>query len=382
MNEPSADSLVKPAPFEGRGAVTIRRSALVACGLAIAIVLAVSLWLTRSEQRDADVEPPAARAADPTLIDERMVKASDALTLPTTPPAPLPRPDSEVVASEGFVPAAPLRQERAPFANENFVPRAPVSALAPTPSGKPQAATLAGSVALGRERATFTRLATRDTEGDARNADLEVKLNNAGSETTSATARDEAAVDCACVLERGAIIPASLYTPIDSTVPGTITAQVRKDVYDATHQSLLIPRGSRLVGKYASTMANGQARLFVAFDWIKLPNGRPINLGNIAGVDLQGVAGLGGEVDFHTSRLLGNVVLLSILGVGTQLAQPRNSGSIVISDVRQGVAQQTSSVASQIASNYLGRQPTIHTPAGYLLNVMVEHDLRLVAYTQ
>jgi type IV secretory pathway VirB10-like protein len=42
--------------------------------------------------------------------------------------------------------------------------------------------------------------------------------------------------------------------------------------------------------------------LFVGFESIKLPNGHTINLGNMPGVDLQGVAGSGGKLDFHTGQ--------------------------------------------------------------------------------
>ncbi len=179
------------------------------------------------------------------------------------------------------------------------------------------------------------------------------------------------------------IIPASLYTPIDSTVPGIVTAQVRQDVYDSTHRTLLIPEGSRLIGAYGSGMMNGQARLFVGFDSIKLPNGHTIGLGNMPGVDLQGVAGLGGKVDFHTGRLFANVALLSVLGAATQLVQPHYSNggtNVVIYGAGQAAGQQVSTVSSQVASQYLNQPPTIHTPAGFVLNVMVEHDLSLPPY--
>jgi type IV secretion system protein VirB10 len=129
-------------------------------------------------------------------------------------------------------------------------------------------------------------------------------------------------------------------------------------------------------------MTNGQARLFVGFDSIKLPNGHTIELGSMPGVDLQGVAGLGGKVDFHTARLFGNVVLLSILDAAAQLVQSRGSGTgtNVIINVGQAAGQHASALSSPSSGQYSNQAPTMHTPEGFILNVMVEHDVPLLPY--
>jgi type IV secretion system protein VirB10 len=129
-------------------------------------------------------------------------------------------------------------------------------------------------------------------------------------------------------------------------------------------------------------MTNGQARLFVGFDSIKLPNGRTIELGNMPGVDLQGVAGLGGKVDFHTARPFGNLLLLSIVDGATQLVQPRGlgSGTNVIVNAGQAGGQRASALGALTTSQYSGSTPTMHTPENFILNVMVERDLSLSPY--
>ncbi|MBD5634990.1 MAG: TrbI/VirB10 family protein [Candidatus Eremiobacteraeota bacterium] len=191
------------------------------------------------------------------------------------------------------------------------------------------------------------------------------------------------------VLQRGMIIPASLYTPIDSTIPGIVTAEIRQDVFDATHQILVIPRGSKLVGSYESAMTQGQARLFVAFDSIKLPNLRTIDLGSMRGVDLNGVSGFGGKVDFHTGRLFANVLLLSVLAAGAELAQPRTNGcgsygceESAGQAIGSAVGSNVADAATRTYDRASSQTPTMHVPAGYILDVMVERDLALEAYRE
>jgi conjugal transfer protein trbI len=75
------------------------------------------------------------------------------------------------------------------------------------------------------------------------------------------------------VLNAGSVIQATLLTGVTSNVPnGDVVAQVRQDIYDSlTGRYLLIPQGSRLIGKTA--LAGGK-RIGVVFQRIILPNGR------------------------------------------------------------------------------------------------------------
>jgi len=368
VRDASAESLVSAGRPEAAGIITIRRSVLVAGGLTAAVLGLLAIWLIHSNAPTAAIAAPLpARAADVSTIDDRAARGSDALVVPTARPAPNPPPDPAMIADTGTVPIAQ-----------------PQPVVQQGPSAADQAALTQQQAAEDLARAR------RQVVADARNSDLTVKLDDmvpSQRASTGPAALDATSADTGpigdYVLQRGTIIPASLYTPIDSTVPGIVTAQVRQDVYDSTHRTLIVPQGSRLVGGYASGMTNGQARLFVAFDSIKLPNGHTINLGNMPGVDLQGVAGLGGKVDFHTGRLFSNIALLSILGAATQLVQPQYSSggtNVVIYGAGQAASQQIGSVSSQIASQYLNQPPTMHTPAGYVLDVMVEHDLSLSPY--
>ena len=54
-------------------------------------------------------------------------------------------------------------------------------------------------------------------------------------------------------LMAGTVIPAALVTGINSDLPGQVIANVTEAVYDtATGRYLMIPQGSRLIGRYDS----------------------------------------------------------------------------------------------------------------------------------
>ena len=62
----------------------------------------------------------------------------------------------------------------------------------------------------------------------------------------------------------GTIIPASLIIGLNSDLPGFVIAQVTEIVFNTvTGQHLLIPQGTRLIGKYDSVIAFGQKRALV-----------------------------------------------------------------------------------------------------------------------
>ena len=373
-----SETLVGVARSEG--IVEIRKSAIIAILLVVGLFAGLVLWLMHSSH-------PAIAAAsaqslgtlhgsDVSLLDENAAKHTDAL------PTPAPAAPRSVGTQSGLDPSL-LAQAPPQYAQTGQMSTATANADA--------AATRAAEAALLR----------RQHIEDARSSEMDVKLGDREGLAAQSEARPlvagqpvfaQTTVDAAPsgpILQRGMIIPAELYTPIDSTVPGVITAQIRQDVFDATHRVLVIPRGSKLIGSYASAMAQGQARLFVSFDSIKLPNLQTIDLGSMRGVDLNGVAGLGGTVDFHTGRLFGNVLLLSVLAAGAQLAQPRVNGCAFSGcqesagqAIGSAVGSNIANAATQTYDRTLYQPPTMHVPAGYILNVMVERDLPIPAYQE
>ena len=130
------------------------------------------------------------------------------------------------------------------------------------------------------------------------------------------------------VIMAGNSIPAILQTKISSDLPGTIVARVSKDVYDTlTGATLLIPRGSSLIGKYNSQTVYGDTSVQVKFIRLIRPDGSSIILPNQPGMNASGVSGLTDEVDNHWGQLIGAAALSTVFNVPAVAAQVATQGN-------------------------------------------------------
>ena len=185
-------------------------------------------------------------------------------------------------------------------------------------------------------------------------------------------------------IKAGSIIPAVLLSGINSDLPGTVVAQVRENVYDyVSARHVLIPQGSRLVGRYDSQIAYGQERVLVVWDRLLFPDGSSLAIQGMPGTDQVGQGGAADQVDHHYGRLLAGVVLGSLLGVGAQVAYGPNVGTVNPSVGQlaiQGMAANLNQVGQQLTRKDLAVQPTLVIRPGYLFNVLVNRDLVLPVY--
>lgn len=179
----------------------------------------------------------------------------------------------------------------------------------------------------------------------------------------------------------GTIIAASLVTGLNSDLPGQVIAQVTEHVFDTvTGAHLLIPQGTRLIGRYDSNIAFGQERGLVVWQRLILPNGTSVVVDNLPGVDVAGRAGLEDEVDFHTWRLVRGIALSTLLGIGSELAA-RDDEDVLIAAGRESAFESANDVGQEITRRNLDIQPTIRVRPGFPVRVIVNRDLILRPYT-
>lgn len=167
---------------------------------------------------------------------------------------------------------------------------------------------------------------------------------------------------------QGTIIPGVLETAINSDLPGFTRAVVSRDVLSFDGRSVLIPRGSRLIGQYKSAVALGQSRAFIIWTRVIRPDGVSIQIGS-PGTDALGRGGLQGDVDRHFFRRFSGSILLSVLNAG-------------VASVGQTAATQISigspGAAAGLASSALQGEaipPTIKVPQGEAIRIFVSRDL-------
>jgi type IV secretion system protein VirB10 len=183
-------------------------------------------------------------------------------------------------------------------------------------------------------------------------------------------------------LMAGTVISASLVTGLNSDLPGFVIAQVTEHVYDTVSgRFLLIPQGSRLVGKYDNIVAFGQERALVVWQRIILPDGSSIVIDNLPATDTGGYAGLADEVDLHTWKLLKGVALATVLGVGSELAfGSASTNSDLIKALQESTQSTTNRAGQRLVERNLNVQPTITVRPGWPLRVIVHKDLVLRPY--
>jgi type IV secretory pathway VirB10-like protein len=180
----------------------------------------------------------------------------------------------------------------------------------------------------------------------------------------------------------GTIIAASLVTGLNADLPGFVIAQVTEHVYDTVSgRHLLVPQGSRLIGKYDSVVAYGQERALVVWQRIIRPDGSSMVIDNLPATDTAGYAGVSDAIDLHTWKLLKGVVLATVLGVGSSLAFGSGSGdSDIIRALRESTSQTTNRAGQRLVERELNVQPTLTVRPGWPLRVIVHKDLILTPY--
>ena len=181
----------------------------------------------------------------------------------------------------------------------------------------------------------------------------------------------------------GTVIAGALVTGIQSDLPGDVIATVTEPVYDtASGKHLLIPQGSRILGRYNSQVSFGQSRVQVVWNRVILPDTSSLTLDNPVGSDPAGRAGLEDGVDWHWDRVFAGAALTSLLGIGAELAAPENrqDGNRIVIVGRDSLQDSVNQIGQEVTRRNLNIQPTLTARPGLPMRVIVNRDLVLRPY--
>lgn len=183
------------------------------------------------------------------------------------------------------------------------------------------------------------------------------------------------------LIRQGAVLPCVLMTGINSDLPGMVQAQVTEDVYDSPRgDHVLIPRGSKVTGQYASAPMMGQERLMLAFNRVIFPDGRAMNLGAMPAAGHDGWSGLSADVDTHFWSMLGHAVLLGGITAGISLSTDDNTrdsnGELTLNGaLSQSMGQSLGRVMTQVIERNMNLSPTLKVQPGFAFNVTLTKDI-------
>ena len=174
---------------------------------------------------------------------------------------------------------------------------------------------------------------------------------------------------------QGTMIQAVTETALDSSLPGQVRAVISEDVHSFDGSRILIPRGSRLIGRYRSGADIAQERVTIGWDRIILPNNQTVTISSFGGDEL-GRSGVTGQVDTRFGTRFGSAALISVISAlpGAAAAQVDDDTS---AEVLEDVGDDFSDSTGGVIDDYLSIGPIIHVDQGSRITVMVDRDLEI-----
>jgi type IV secretion system protein VirB10 len=184
----------------------------------------------------------------------------------------------------------------------------------------------------------------------------------------------EVIADPARTVMQGTLIEAALETAISTDIAGNVSAIVSHDVWSFDMSRVLIPRGSRLFGRYDSEVGAGQRRVLIAWDRLVTTEGKSVTLAAY-GTDRIGRSGLPGTVRNHFLQRFGTAALISVIGAVPAVASARYADDEVASDTAENVGTDLGEAVNTVMADYLSIPPTISVNQGAVVMIRVDADL-------
>ena len=188
------------------------------------------------------------------------------------------------------------------------------------------------------------------------------------------------------LLVRGTYIRCVLETRIITDIPGLTSCIVTEPVYSINGRRLLLPKGSKILGKYNSEDPK-IPRVSVIWDRITTPNGIDISMQS-PGVDNLGGAGFPGQYDGHWASKLSSALLISLVSdafkyagekYGPETESVTSGGEVITSPFQSNTAESVQNLARQAVARSASRPATVTINQGTIVNVYVAKDVDFTA---
>lgn len=216
--------------------------------------------------------------------------------------------------------------------------------------------------------------ANEESPADQRRLDSEIDFVRNGAQPATVT-QTQTIVNPSNTVVQGTIIQAVLETAIDSQLAGPVRALVSEDVHAFDGTRVLIPRGSRLIGRYQSGINISQQRITIAWDRIILPDNQSLEISAFGGDEL-GRSGTTGFVDSRFGTRFGSAALISLIG-GLPAAAAGSTEDQATADAIEGTAESLEDTTQSVVGEYLALAPVIYVDQGARVTVMVDRDLEI-----
>jgi type IV secretion system protein VirB10 len=319
--------------------------ALLLLGAVVLLLLFVAYWMIQNAT--APREKPKPREERVTVAE-----APAAVALPQLPrPTPTPAPAQPIPLMPAPVRTPPLPREQAPGPREPSLVQRRILAAEAGGAEVPPAVPMPGSAGNGLP-------------------------GSADSDITSAQPLTKPDT----LMQRGTYIRCVLETRIVSDVPGYSTCLVTEPVYSFNGHTLLLPKGSKVLGSYQKQQ--NQRRVEVIWDRIITPTGIDVNMKS-PGIDNLGGAGLPGHYDAHWGERIGAALLISMLSDAFKYEAAKHgpttttisNGYVTQEPFESNTARTVQDLANQAVREAANRPPTVTINQGTVVYVYVAKDV-------
>lgn len=183
------------------------------------------------------------------------------------------------------------------------------------------------------------------------------------------------------LLARGTYIRCILETRIVTDVPGYTSCVVTEPVYSINGRRLLLPKGSKVLGKYRGEPTG--PRVAVIWDRVLTPNGLDVTMAS-PGIDNLGGAGHPGDYSAHWGSRMGAALLISLISDAFKYAAaeegPRTAtvgagGVVVDAPFESNTARTMERLAHQALAKAANRPATVTINQGTMVSVYVARDV-------
>ena len=206
-----------------------------------------------------------------------------------------------------------------------------------------------------------------NSQGDGDSTPSRTNLDNLKQTSAIGTATARMIGDRNYLVTAGAIIPCTLQTAMDSSVPGYSTCIIPRDVYSDNGRVVLLEKGTRVFGEYQGGLQRGQNRLFAMWTRAVTPRGVAIDIGSPAS-DPLGRAGVTGKIDRFFWQRFGAAMLFSVLDAGGQIAGQ------AVSPQGSTVFRTPGDTTSQILNDTQQIRPIVRVNQGTEMAITVAKD--------
>ena len=303
------------------------------------------------------ITPPGAMLAK--LLGPPPVSLPSSVAMPAPPPA---MPDPPPPANPGTVPAKPSPEALAlarrlsgpAFSGAPASPSGDAPAVAPTASVGP---------AMGDAPAGVESPSPMPVSGppDGLRALL--------TPTVTRTVRAEVLPTQRLLIPKGSFIDCTLETAIDSTLPGMTTCVTATDTFGADGTTVLLERGTKLVGETRGEVQQGLARVFVLWTEARTPTGVVVPLAS-PGTDALGRSGLAGHVNRHFWQRFGAAMLVSVIdGAVQSTVASQGNGTVIVNP------STSQDVLTEVLKSTINLPPTVTVNQGARIQILVARNL-------